>query len=486
MTVNIEGYSGNIANIDDGYSVNVALTLDSEKAGYVTIASEKDAGNYTGNREVIRIKTSKDYRTRIGLDTTLMSEYFSNTTLNSSLWTAPATTMTVVCAGGFCTLNSGGSVATGTVARLTSYRTFPVIGPYGVNYQMTAKFTSIPILNNVVEWGAGICTASALPTDGAFFRISATGEFRAILNYNGIEVQSDSLDFNALVDVNTMHQFLITITDGDVRYWIDDIIVATIFTQVGSPYCVSSAALPVFVRTYNVTAVSVAQKISIGQISVTIADINAGKQMGHTASSDGSMLYQNPSNYGTTIGQTARYGYSANPAAGTPSITAANLGSGLGGVFIANIGGTSLSTDKGYIISSYQIPTMTKNIPGMTLYITGIKFNAKNEVVANGVGPLTYEVIAAYGATQVDGYNGGVPESNIAKVARLVNLGVQSFPAAAIVGADASPEINVNFKEGPIVVNQGEFIQILIKFITFTDTNTQALWCYVTFTGYWE
>ena len=449
MTVNIEGYTGNIANIDDGYNVKVALTLDSDKAGYVTIASDKDSGTITGNREVIRIKTSKDYRTRIGLDTTLMSEYFSNTTLNSSLWTAPVTTMTVACSGGFCILNNAGSVASGAVARLTSYRTFPVIGPYGVNFQMTAKIASIPVLNNVLEWGAGICTGSSLPTDGAFFRISATGEFR-------------------------------------VRYWIDDIVVAKIRTQAGAPYCVSSAALPIFARTYNVTAVSLAQKISIGQVSVTLADINSCKQMGHTASSDGSMLYQAPSNFGATVGQTARYGYSANPSAATPTTTTAALGSGLGGVFIANIGGTSLAVDTGYIISSYQVPAMTKNVPGMTLYITGIKFNAKNQVVANGANPLTYQVIAAYGATQVDGYNGGAPESSIAKVARLVNLGVQTFPAAAIVGADASPEINVNFKEGPIVVNQGEFIQILIKFITFTDTNTQALWCYVTFTGYWE
>ena len=712
MVFKVEGLSGNIANVNSDNNLTVALPLDETEAGYGKILSEVDAGDYLGTRNIRRLKTSRDFRLRTGFDTILFNEYFSNTILNTSVWTAPVTTSTVVCANGFVTLNDNASVASAAVARLTSYRTFPVIGPYGVYFEIVAKFNSIPIINNVTEWGAGICTGTSAPTDGVFFRLTATGELKAIMNYNGTEVMSPPLDFETLIGINTTHVFVITATDGEVKYWIDDILVAVIDTISGAAFSTSSGSLPLFARTYNVTAVSIAQKISIGQVSVTFADIVTNKPIGHNYSSDGSMAYEYPSNWGSSIGQTAQFAVSANPTAATPTQTTAALGSGLGGVFLANVGGVNLNATDGYVICSYQVPKATKKIPGQTLYITGIKFDVKNEGATNAANPLTWQVIAAYGksdafdplnvpdirgywtaeevilngsnvvtmpeianldsnmdvtqantslqpaylsngingmpvinfnsnkylassvwtsaqtqpathysvykpisfssyAILVDGINAsnrnaiynlnGTPsifasvelqassrplvaneniiqcsvfdsvsnlskifinnystasatgncgtqgltgiqfgvdptayansanaylachyvfsglhdeatrkrimeflslkysipvtgtataelttDTDVTKVNRLINLGVQSIAASAVAGEQASPTVFLNLKEGPIVVQQGEYIQLLIKFINFTDTASQALWCYATFTGYWE
>ena len=485
MGFNIEGNtSGNIAKTDGYNNLVTTFPIDIEQAGFINIASEVDTGDITDFRNIRNLEVSRDYRLRVGTDTILFSDNFSNTTLNSSLWTAPITTMSIVCANGFCTLNSDGSVAGAVVARLQTYKYFPIFGPYGTYFEIICSFANPPIANNVTEWGAGISTASTAPTDGAFFRLNSNGEFRCVFSYNSTEVMSNQLDFQSLVGTNLVHDFVITITDDSAEFWIDDILVAKILRQVGSPAMVSSNCLPVFIRTYNVAATVLAQKVNVGQVSVTLADMLPIKSSGHISCGEGQMAYQLCSNWGSTNGQTAQYAVSANPSAAAPKKNLANLGTGLGGVFLANI--PLLNATDGYVISSYQVPAGTKTVPGRSLFITAIEFDVKNEGATSGADQMTWLVLAGFGATQVDGYNTNGIETATAKISRYVPLGVQTLPGASVAGTQASPSVVANFKEGPIVVNPGEFIQILIKFITYTSTTSQAFWCYSSFSGYFE
>jgi len=488
MAFNIDGYiSGRSANVDGYLLLNTTFPKTQINAGFCKILSQVDAGDYNGQIVTQPIKTSKDYRTRLGTDCVIFSENFSNTTLNSSIWTAPVTTMAIVCAGGFCTLNSAANMAAATVARLQSYKFFTVLGTYETYFEITASIMNSPVANNVTEWGAGICSASTAPTDGFFFRLNALGQFICVATYNGIEITSDNLNFNTLINTNIIQNFLIGATNDFVKFWIDDVLVAELDCKNQAPTTSSASSLPLFARTYNTAITTSGQKIKIGQVSVAHGNQQTSKPFGHIMCGLGQMANQAPSNWGATIGRLPQLAISANPAASALSKTAANLATGLGGAFLATIAGALDANDQyAWIVSSYQVPPGTSVLPGKTLYITGIKIDTFNEGATNGANVLTWQMICAYGATQVDPLNGGGGETAIAKLSRNITLGVQSLPAASVVGVQASPTIFVDFKEGPIVVQQGEFIQTLIKFINYTNTSSQALWIYITFTGYWE
>ena len=159
---------------DDSVAVNLPGKAD---AGFAAMLSEQDAGTVTGSRRTKELEASEDFRLRVGVDSLLLQETFPGAALNSAIWTAPVTTMTVAVSGGFLTLNAGLSVATSAVARVSSYRSFPTLATCELYGEIVAQIVQLPQANNVTEWGFGIASASTAPTDGAFFRLNAAGEF---------------------------------------------------------------------------------------------------------------------------------------------------------------------------------------------------------------------------------------------------------------------------------------------------------------------
>ena len=480
----IEGNtSGNIAEVDANHNLNVVTPITEIQAGFVTISSEIDAGSITGVRAVKALEATEDYRLRVGVDTLLMSETFSSTTLNTSIWTAPVngSGFTIVITAGWCTLNSGASVTSPADARLQTWRYFPVFGTFGTYFEMVCAFSQAPQTYNTTEWGAGIATGTSAPTDGAFFRIASDQTFKCILSYGGSETASSALSFNDLIGVNTSRHFIITVSDNSVDYWIDDVKIATLPRPAANPYTVASGSLPIFVRTYNTVGTpTLPQQIKVGQVTVSIADSSVAKPWSHVMAGAGNMCYQTTSG-GAAVGQTAQLTISANPSAQTPTATTAALGAGLGGVFIANIAGLAVTTD--YIISSYLNPAGTATAPGRTLYITGCKFDAVNMGAINLTTPLTWAVGIHAGSNNV---NPVTAESATAKASRRIPIGVQTCAVNAAIGIPATPSVSADFSQAPIVIQQGEYIQTFLRFITYTNTALQALWCYVTFIGYWE
>lgn len=475
---NIEGGTGNLLNVNSSGEGLVKTTENPILAGFSVAAAASDAGTVTGSRLVRELEVSEDYRLRVGADTLLFNEFFTGSAINTSIWTAPVTTATVVVTGGTVALNSGNSTASGAVARVSSWKTFPILGTFGIACEIIASFPFAPVANNITEWGFGIATGTSAPTDGAFFRLNATGEFRAVINYNGTENQSAALDFNALVGANVAKHFTIVLGEDAADFWIDDILVARIPRPTNSPAVVSSNELPILLRTYNSNITAQAQQLRVSMVNVSILDANTGKMWASIMASAGNGSYQTPT--GVAVAQTAQWANSAVPTAFTPTNTTEPAGStGLGGLFLVNASGLAANTD--YIVQAYVNPAGSSTAPGRTLYIREYKISAVNLGAANGANPLTWVIGVAIGGTSA---TLAATESATTKNRRILPVGVQSLAGAAAIGI-AVPEITISL-DSPIVINQGERLQTVLRFVNYTSTASQQLLLCITCNGYWE
>lgn len=455
--------------------VDVDGSLHIEEVGSVRLQAESDAGTVTGVSLLKALEVSSDYRLRVGVDQTVFNELFPGAVLNTTLWNAPTTTMTLTVAGGFANLNAGSSLAINAVARLTSGRHFPCYKSYTTYFESSLQFSQFPVPGNVCEWGAFISTGIATPTDGCFFRINVVGEFRAVINYNGTEVQSDSLDFTTLVDINSSKSFLIYVISNKALFWIENILVAVIDLPPAQGSITSSMQLPISFRCYNLTATSVAQIMKVSFVNATLADQNTNKPWSHTISGYGGHSSQGQT--GQVIGTTALFSNNLAVGAGVAMTnTTAALGVGLGGQFSTQ---PTLAVGTDGIVSSFQVPLGTSLIPGKSLYITRINISSAVTVALTG-GAVLYQYSLAYGHTNV---SLATTESATAKAPRRLPIGMQSFPAASPIGTLAQ-FIDIDLGT-PILVQPGEFIQLVAKNLGVVTT-AGVITFNIGFGGYWE
>lgn len=468
--------SNNQAEVDVDNNLKVNLPLVDLKAGFTSMIAENDAGTITGTRYMRAPEVSSDFRLRTAQDNMVFNESFPGAAFNTGLWSQNLTTMTATVASGFASLNAGLSVASAAVARLQTWRHFPIYKTFTTMVEMEVQFAQVPQTSNVCEWGIFISTGTTAPTDGAFFRLTAAGEFRCVLNNNGVEVTSVALDFTTLIGVNITKQFLIYIGSTSVRYWIDNILVAEILTPDGQGSSVASMNLPMAFRNYNSAATSLAQVMKVGNINVTFGDQGMSKPWGHVLSGMGAMATQGQT--GGTMGSTAIYTNAAAAAAAALSnTTAAVANTGLGG--IVSVLPTLVAGTDG-ILFSYQVPVGTAAYPGKSLYVTGAKINSVVTTVLAG-GPVIYAFSIAYGHTAV---SLATTESGITKAPRRLPLGMQSYLASAAVGI-MSPVVENDFMVAPICVQPGEFIQFSARNLG-TVTTTGVITFVASLTGYWE
>jgi len=486
MGITIQGNGGVVAEVTDSAAtteqpraLRVALPLNATQSGHVVVVSEQDGGTVTGTRSMKELEGSEDYRLRIGLDQPLFHEFFPGSALNSAIWTAPVTTMTATVAGGFVSLNAGLSTASGAVARVSSYRSFPAIATCELYAEIVAQVTQTPVANNVTEWGLAIASGTTAPTDGAVFRLLANGEFRCVVINNSVEIQSGTLDFTALVGTNTSRHFLVAVGDDRVKFWIDDTLVAIVDRAVAGGAMVASGALPLMFRTYNTGVTAAAQVLKIGMASAQLGDLAMCKPMSQLAAGAGWMAYQGQT--GGTMGTTATYARSADPAAAAAlSETTAAVGSGLGGQYRFNAAATAVTDG---IVSSYQVPAGTAALPGKSLYITGVKISSVNLGAAVATTGTVLAWSLAFGHTAV---SLATAEAATTKAPRRIALGFQSWPVGAAIGAMPDRgDVYMAFNS-PVVVQPGEFVAAVAKFVLGTATASQVIWCHVTFDGYFE
>lgn len=473
----IEGdTSGTCAEVNLDKEQLVALTKVIAKSGFAALVGETDGGAVTGTRTARALEVTEDYRLRVSTDMPTFSEYFPGTALNTSIWQTPTGTMTVTVAGGFLTLNAGLNVASATYAQLRTWRSFPVYGTYTTYAEMILQASQAPLAGNVSEWGLFIGATTAAPTDGAFFRLTSTGELRCVVSTGGVETTSPLLDFNALIGVTNSRHYVVGVNQDAAEFWIEDALVAVVKRAASGPGVIASPEVPIAARTYNTAGTAAAQTLKISHACVTLSGLGtSGKPWSHIRAGAGDNAAQTPT--GQTPAQTAIY---ANSNAGTAATAPSNtttISTGLGGQ--TNMLLTAAVEIDGSVIA-YQVPVGSATVPGKTLYITGVRIQSVVTVTAAG-GPFIFQWGLAYGHTSV---SLATAEAATTKAPRRIPLGFQTFAANAAQGVRDDRDIDVLF-ETPIVVQPGEFVAAFVKNIGVIGT-AGALRVIVAINGYFE
>lgn len=469
LDANIRGTS-NLAEVDSNNNLKVALPVIPNQAGYVKLAGELSGSADPAGLLVEKIRTSAQGRLSVGQPVALINEFFNNTALNSAVFTAPVTTMTVTVAGGSLNLNASNLTTTATVARVSTYAHFPFFVDLATYTTFDALLTQPPQNNCVVEMGFGIATGTSAPTDGAFFRYNTSGQLLAVININGTEVTSAAL--TAPSD-NVMHRYKITVENDRVFFAIDGVVQAIIATPNTAGFPMYAPAQPWFARVYNSGVPSLAVQLKVGYLCVGLQDAVGLAIDTPTLMAIGGK-HGSQGQTGHTMGSTALLTNSLAPGAGVAMTnTTAALGSGLGGQFAAL---PTLAANTDGIVCSYQNPAPTSAIPAKTLLIRGVRIQSIVTTVLAG-GPVLYEYSLCYGHTAL---SLATAEGATTKAPRRVPVGLETFAANAAVGTLGSVGGQYMAFANPIAVLPGEFVAIAAKNVG-TVTTTGVVMFIVTF-----
>lgn len=468
--------SGQSADVDSLRQLKVALPASTDNSGFAALATEYDDGSISGVRKVRKVQTLGDGHLRVGADSQQFAESFAGAAQNTAQFLSPVTTMTVVQNGGFLALNSGLSTASGAVARVQSYKAFTLNGQRPLIIEMGIQTAQLPQTNNVLEFGLGIATGTATPTDGIFFRVLANGEFRGVINNNGVETQTGSISYATEVGANASKIFAIYIYDDRVVFRIDGKLAFEIDKPISAPTITSSQSMPLLFRNYNTGVTSAAQVLRLSYVSVFNGAVANNKPWNYIMASQG--WHSSQGQTGGTMGSTALYTNSLAAGAGVAATnTTAALGSGLGGQFSVQ---PTLAAGTDGIISSYKLPVGTAALPAKQLCITDVKVQGAVTSTLTG-GPVLYAYSLAYGHTSVSLATTETAAGT--KAPRRLPLGYESFAAAAAAGT-IGQGITLTLQT-PVCVQQGEFVQLVAKNLgTVTSAGVIAL--QILLNGYWE
>jgi hypothetical protein len=466
-----DGSSGNLAGVDSNtrLKVNLAQAATPAEVGAVRLFSENDPGAKTGTAYLASPETDDDAKLRIASEAIFDIETFNYTAQNTGKFAYRNTTMAITWTAAGLTTNSGNITTTTTGVEFNTYAEFPLIGSSNLYGEFAGSFSAQPTTNTIVDFGfARLATSNPYaPTDGIYFRLTSAGLF-GVINSNGTETTSSVFDFD--YTNNQKYQFIISIHEHSVKFWIDDVLYAEIETPVGQGQPCMSASLPVALR-HVITGGAAGSALSfvLNDYTVTIG----GPNISQTASVVGNRAYgayQGLS--GGTMGSLATYPNSTNPTAAAPSNTAltANLPAGLGGQGVVTAAAAA-ATDG--IWGSYQIPAGTANVQGRRCVIRGIRIDAVNTGAAVATTATTLQFSLAYGHTAV---SLATAEAAAAKAPRRLPLGYMTWPVAAAIGqGPQGGAIMVDLGDAPIFVNPGEFVQLVGKFLVGTATASQTI-----------
>ena len=481
--IRIEGnVSGNVAEVDASNRLLVRIPNASTPAnvGAVAFHSENDSGSATGTALLASPETDDDARLRISQEAVFDTETFNYTAQNTGKHASRVLTMALAWSAAGLTTNSGNITTTTTGVQFNTYAEFPILGGGLLYGEVSGSFTAQPTTNTIVDFGLMRCatTNPFAPTDGVFFRLTSAGLF-GVLNSNGTETVTSAFSFT--YNNNQKYQFIISMHERNVQFWIDDVLYAEVPTPVGQGQPCMGASVPMSLRHAIVGgAAGSALSFVLNDYAVTVG----GPNIAQTASIVGQRIYGSYQGLsGGAMGSLATYPNSTNPTAAAPSNTAltANLPAGLGGQG-AVTAAAAAATDG--IWGSYQIPAGTPNVQGRRCIIQGVRIDAVNLGAAVATTATTLQFSLAYGHTAV---SLATAEAAAAKAPRRVALGIMTWPVGAGIGAQPQfGPIDVDFGDAPIFVNPGEFVALVCKFLVGTATASQVIQFTWTPTYGWE
>jgi len=495
MGVNVKGgnNSAGLANVSSTYELQVTTPQEQSQAGFVQLSSEVDDGTVLGTRTLLAPETSDDYRLRVGTDQTLFNMSFEGTTVPTGHFQQVAATATVTQASGF--INLVGTVTSAQGIYLRTYRHFPTFGTYPTYAEIWAREVNHTQANAVTEWGLLYLTAVATttPLDGIFFRRISSGALRAVINNNGVETEYTidttnvpSRDGVGAYDPTEVSHYLISFHNDVVRFWINDVMVASIDCPSNQAAFISGTNIPLGFRVINTGTPAAARQIQIGFMNVSLGDQNINKPWSHAMAGSGQGSYQ--TQVGSTVGPTVTRG--AAPAGwvtsgtaratGTWTATSAPATASLGGMWVGPAIST-LTSDADYPIFAYQVPTGTATLPGKTLYITGIRVGegyASAAASTNAI-QLTYIVTVAGTASVTS-----TADATTTVAPRALVVGSHGFLATGATGT-ISPGFEVTFNT-PLVCPAGTFFTFVCRPFGTVASNTLVVSSSLSVNGYFE
>ena len=463
------------ANVNEDNELEIALSKVLTKAGYAVSISEIHDGKTGYNTPVRRpIRVSTDGRMRAGIDTVQWSDVFNHTVLNVSAYQCVTATATLALTGGYLVFNAGNSVAINAVARVQTYRPFPLLGSSSLEVGFRVRFAINAQTNNVAELGLGFAATTVTPTDGAYFKMTSAGEFVGVMNRNGVETTTSTL----FIPVANVVYYLRLIVDQDrLEFYVDGNLVGLIATPISDPTISFSRALPLLMRLYNSSAVGTAQRMEVSDVLIMTRDLSTNRLW--PTSQAGQLLHSISAPTGATAGQTANFTNSVAPVSATLSNTAAGYTT-LGGKFqfAAPAGAV---TD--FALFAYQVPAASVVGGNKNLVVRGIRIDAYNTGAAVATTATNLEWGVGVGATAVSLATADSATAGT-RGTRRIPLGVQTFPVAAAIGAVANT-IDVNL-DAPIYVEAGTFLHIILQVPIGTATASQIIRGTVFINGYFE
>jgi len=480
------------ANVDATFNLNVNTPVDEGDAGYVCLSSTVDEGTVTGTRTNRAVEISDDYRVRVGVDTMWLNKQFAGTILDPA-FVQVATTMTYTQSVGFGVLNSANATASGNTINLSTRKSFPLFSTFGTVVEAHIREGNPTSTNSSSEWGLGLLTGTATPLDGVFWRRLAGGQLQGVVNFAGTETPTNitttavpgrgGTGSYSATDVN---KYVIVISTGDVEFWINDVLVASIATPNNQGAPTQSSSLPFQFRVINSGVASAGRRIEIGFCGVQLADAVTARSWPASITGNGGSSIQ--TQLGTTVAQTSN---SLITALAAPTFTAntAPANAALGGKWIsaspltAGTSGLATVADVHYPIFSYLNPAGTVAIPGKDLVIRGIRVG---ETVVSAVLGATYtqlEWLAGFGSSAASLATADAVGPPTTVSPKRIHLGSQAFLALAPAGTVA-PGFFVDFGDAPQVVPPGTYLHIILSLLGNAATGT--LRGSITPIGYYE
>lgn len=466
------GSSGNLASVDSGGRLLVNAPTSPSVSGFVAIAGETHSGVSGLARLVRPVAVSMGRRLRTGNRQNLLYYCFNPTVVDGNIFQCVTATATIAQTGGFLSFNSGNSVASGAVARVQTYRTFPIAADETLIFEARIRFSNTPVVNNVCEFGMGFAATTATPTDGIYFKLASTGVLQGVINVNGAETTTADLPAPAINDV---HSYTILMRTTRAEFYIDDMLVGVLEVAATTPGLSFSRGLPVLLREYNSAATSGAQRMEISDLILSADD--SGIPLRPELVSIGAELGAYHTQRGAVIGQSANYANSAAPASATLSNTAPSYTT-LGGQWqYAAVG--SAETDN--VLFAYTVAAPAAAGANMNLVVTGIRIEMIVTGAAVATTPSTVQWGLGVGATAgslatADSISAGT------RAGRRLTLGYTTLPVGAVVGSVAQP-LDITFST-PLFLGAGTVLQIIAKNVVGTATASQVLRGTILVNGY--
>jgi hypothetical protein len=475
--IRIEGsLSGNVAEVDTNLNLKVALPHVTSQGGYAVMLGEQDAGTLTGSPTRNTLNVSESGRLVVGQDTLQFHHMFSATAQNTAVWRHVFSTMTMTQSSGFLLANANATGTATTGCSLQSWRYFPLIDQADSDLTISMAITSAAMANQVVEFGLFVPTTTTAPTEGAYLRYTSAG-WVGVINFNGTE--TTTAIFAATTTIGTVYDYQLVINEGDVQFYQAGVLMGTVVVPSGNSNIFLNEALPIGIQFRNSGTVSGTQmQAKFSCISYYQGEINAEKPWSHQMAANG---YAYQGSEGGPMGQTTIWANNTAPTAvALTNTTAAFVGMGGIGAILP-----TLAANNDGILFSYQNPQGSITQPARTLVITGINLQGAVSVVLAG-GPVTYAYALAFGATNVSQATAesGSFVTATAKAPRRIPVGMETYAATAAAGVLGGTGIHAEFFS-PIVVNPGEFVQIIARNIG-TVTTTGAITMIASFDHYFE